>query len=146
MQTDISKQAYTRNPQMRICTLLHLLPPHHQKTSIPYSQAIHLQWICSTPELFWTAARQLSENLYVRGYPKQMTKTAIQRASQRDWKILLQPTTPRGHNEKIIPFTTVYNPFNPPIGKIIGKNIFFPHQQNFKNCRLITSWLSTKER
>ena len=97
--------------------------PQNQKSSIPYSQAICLRQICSTPELFREATRQLSENLYLRGYPKHMIKTAMQTTSQKERTTLLQPrSVPMDRKQRIIPFTIVYNQCNLPVGKIIKRN------------------------
>ena len=96
--------------------------PKHQKNSIPYSQAIRLRRICSTSELLQDATQQLSMNLQQRGYPKEMINQAILKASQLDRNTLLKNTSPQRDKQNIIPFITTYNPFNPPIHKILCTN------------------------
>ena len=51
-----------------------------------------------------------------------MIKTAIQRATDKDRLTLLLPATTQKSQTKIIPFTVIYNPLNPPISKICQKN------------------------
>ena len=96
--------------------------PKHQKNSIPFSQAIRLRRICSTSELLQEATQQLSTNLQQRGYPKEMINQAILKASQLDRNTLLKNTSPQRDKQNIIPFITTYNPFNPPIHKILYTN------------------------
>ena len=96
--------------------------PRHQKTCIPYSQAIRLRRICSTNELFQQATSQLEKNLINRGYPKQLIVESIQKASTMDIHAFLQPQTLPKQNLKIIPFTVIHNPLNPPFVKICKKN------------------------
>ena len=108
--------------------------PQHQKKSIPYSQAIRLRRICSTPELFRQATSQLFNNLLLRGYPKQMIKTAIQRATDKGRLTLLLPATTQKSQTKIIPFTVIYNPLNHLSAKYARKtDTSLPPPQTQKN-------------
>ena len=96
--------------------------PKHQNTSIPYSQAIRLRRICSTPELFKEATQNLATNLHERGYPRQLIRSAIQKATAKDRESLFQPINARNNAIRIMQFTVIYNPINPPINKICNKN------------------------
>ena len=97
--------------------------PAHQRKSIPYSQAIRLRRVCSTPQRFMEATDQLLKNLTLRGYPKTLVKSAINRAAHKDRTSLLKtqeklPTT----GNKPIPLIINYNPHNPSITKILNIN------------------------
>ena len=94
----------------------------HQKNNIPYSQAVRLRQICSTPKLLKEATQQLTTNLQQHGYPKEMINQTIRKASLLDRNTLLQNTLPQQYKQNIIPFITTYNPFIPPIQKIFCTN------------------------
>ena len=88
---NISTGLYTKPTDAHMYLHYNSFHPHHQKKSIPYSQAIRLRRICSTEELYQKATRQLTENLHQRGYPKNTIKAAIRKATQQDRMTLLQP-------------------------------------------------------
>ena len=97
--------------------------PIQQKKSIPYSQAVRLRRICSTTDKYWEAANTLQQNLTARGYPKHLIKNALERAFLLDRSVLLRTKpTNAGKHTNLIPFVTTYNPYNPPIGKILRNN------------------------
>ena len=69
------------------------------------------------------ATDQLLKNLTLRGYPKTLAKSAMNRAAQKDRTSLLKtqekpPTT----GDKPIPFIINYNPHNPTISKSLNIN------------------------
>ena len=98
--------------------------PKHKKSSIPYSQVIRLRRICRTPELYQDAAQKLSENLRIRGYLKGLVKEAVDMAFQKNRSELLRTHTgPENKKENVIPFTITFNPYNPPIKRILQNNI-----------------------
>lgn len=92
--------------------------PKHQKTSIPYSQAIRLRRICSTLEI----DRQTTTNLKNRGYPRIMVQQAIDKALKQDRSQLLGITNTPKKTENVIPFIITYNPYKPPINRILQNN------------------------
>jgi hypothetical protein len=98
--------------------------PDHQKNSIPYSQAVRIRRICSDQIAYEECTRKLETNLTARGYPLQLIKKAIKKASalNRD-ELLLRQNKPI--IRKTIPFTYTFNPKNPPVSKLINtlKNI-----------------------
>ena len=117
--------------------------PKHQKSSIPYNQAIRLRRICSTPELYQEAAHKLSENLWIRGYLKGLVKEAVDMAFQKDRSELLRTyTCPENKKENVIPFTITFNPYNPPIKRILQNNIHILQQPGIWNqSSKASSWL-----
>ena len=94
--------------------------PKHQKKSIPYSQAIRMKRMCSTPDLFQEACKNLKMNLRDRGYPTALIDFAIRKAASTDRIDLLHSTnTPTTEPNPAIPFIATYNPWTPPIKRIL---------------------------
>ena len=92
---------------------LHYDPFHplQQKKSIPFSQAIRLRRICSTPDRYREATDMLYQNLTVRGYPKRMVRNALDQAFLMNRTTLLQLRTPSSDKRtNRIPFIITYNP------------------------------------
>ena len=55
-------------------------------------------------------------------YPIQLVRSAIEKASSKNWDDLLKPKNAATSKKKnIIPFIITHNPFNPQIGKILLK-------------------------
>ena len=61
------------------------------------------------------------KNFIIRGYPKQLVRSAIQAALTKDRVDLLQPKNSPIAKKKIIPFIITYNPLIPPIERILLK-------------------------
>lgn len=83
--------------------------PKHQIRSIPFSQVLRIQHICSAIEEFDRHSKALIGNLMVRGYSRSLLEKAIQRARDRDRNQLLErlPTDP----PKIIPLITTFQDY-----------------------------------
>ena len=64
--------------------------PHHNKTSIPFSQALRLRRICSQEHTFRQRTSELLAHLQRRGYPKQQVTATINRAAARSRDDCLQ--------------------------------------------------------
>ena len=95
----------------------------HQKKSIPYSQAIRMKRICSTPDLFQEACKNLKINPRKWGYPTALIDSAIGKAASKDRIDLLHSTnTPTTDPHPAIPFIVTYNPRTPPIKRILENN------------------------
>jgi hypothetical protein len=85
--------------------------PIHNKTSIPYSQALRLIKINSEKENLETSLNDLSTNLQARGYPKRLIQKCFTQARLLDRESLLSKTTSNNSTDKdIIPCILTYNP------------------------------------
>ena len=84
------------------------------KRSIPYSQALRLKRICSTPASFENRAKELTHFLVARGYHYKSVCNQIQKVRGMDREILIKGNArpPRDR----IPFTVTYHPRLPNIG------------------------------
>ena len=88
--------------------------PKGCKRSIPYSQALRLKRICSTPASFENRAKELTHFLVARGYHHKFVCDQIQKVRGMDREILLTRNTQPPCDR--IPFTVTYHPRLPNIG------------------------------
>ena len=65
--------------------------PSATKKSLPYSQALRIKRICSSVEDYTSWIVKLKDQFKARGYNDSLINSAIQRASLKDRKELLQP-------------------------------------------------------
>ena len=86
--------------------------PYHQKASLPYGLALRIKRICSDPGDFKSHCDKLVVLLRKRGFKMGLIKDGIRKASLLNRDELLQPTTVREKDERII-FSTTYNPMIP---------------------------------
>ena len=115
----IQTSVYTKPTDAHLYRHYTSFHPKHQKKSIPYSQAIRMKRICSTPDLFQEACKNLKMNLRNRGYPTALIDSAIRKAASKDRIDLLHFTNmPTTEPNPAIPFIVTYNPRTPPIKRI----------------------------
>ena len=95
--------------------------PSSTKKSLPYSQSLRIKRICTSEEDYGSATTALKEQFKARGYKDTLIDEAIQRASEMDRKVLLQPKT---KDKKKTPLTlvTTYNKSLPNLKHIIESN------------------------
>ena len=105
---NIQTSLYTKPTDAHLYLHYSSYHPKHQKASIPYSQAIRLNRICSTPEIYLQTTTNLSKNLRNRGYPRIMVQQAIDKALKQDRSQLLGITNTPKKTENVIPFIITY--------------------------------------
>ena len=119
----IQTSVYTKPTDAHLYLHYTSFHPKHQQKSIPYSQAIRMKRICSAPDLFQEACKNLKMNLRNRGYPTALIESAIRKAASKDRIDLLHSTnTPTTEPNPAIPFIVTYNPRTPPIKRILENN------------------------
>ena len=94
--------------------------PSSTKKSLPYSQALRIRRICSSPNDESAALVKLKEQFTARGYKETEVQEAIERAMTKNREELLQPTT----KSDVIPLTlvTTYNKTLPNLRNILATN------------------------
>ena len=100
--------------------------PMHNKTSIPYSQFLHIKRNCSLWEKFAKNSLKLHSYLSLRGYPHELIRDAMLKVVKIDRNTLLNRPmeTPGLTNTNKVFCIMDYNPFNPDIKGIINR--FWP--------------------
>ena len=95
--------------------------PSHVKNSIPYSQFLRLQRLCSDDSDFSSKSEEMCQFFEKRGYPASVVKVGHHRAQQFDRQSASQ-TSQKDKNERIS-FTFTFHPHNHAVTSII-LNIF----------------------
>ena len=93
--------------------------PKNCKDGIPYSQVKGYRRITSNDDKFELSLDDLRRHFADRGYPSSVVECAFSKVSKMSQSDALQPRTQ--NIENIVPFTIVYNPSLPSIGKTIHK-------------------------
>ena len=117
----ITTDLYTKPTDSHLYLHYSSFHPKHQKQSLPYSQALRIQRICSNDTLFKAAAQNLISDFIMRGYPTKLVKNTFERAGSMNRDNLLQPQDAVTQNKQIIPCIITHNPSNPPINIILSK-------------------------
>ena len=124
----------TINPDLSIKTSLYQKPtdrhnflhqksyhPSSTKKSLPYSQALRIRRICSSPDDENTALMKLKEQFTARGYKKAEVQETIERAKTKNREDLLSP--PAKTDQKIpLTLVTTFNKTLPNLKDILHKN------------------------
>ena len=116
--TDINTKP-TDTHQYLLPTSCHL---KHCCKNIPYSLALRLRQICSDSNMFELRAKELTNQLHIRGYLKQDIASAIDKARQRSRDALLSYRPKSAEVGTILPFVLTYHPDLPKIRVIVDKN------------------------
>ena len=131
---------------------LYLLPssshPKHNVSSIPYSIALRIKRICSTPEFLNSRLQEYKAYLVARGYDPQMVQEQFDRANKQERSILLKPQKKNTSRRKC-PLVLDFNPALPNINSIIRNNIHVlyssPHMKElFPEKSIFTAYRKCK--
>ena len=93
--------------------------PQHIKNSIPYSQALRLNRICSSEKDFRTYVSHMNECFSARGYPEIVVNNQI------DKFVFGRDQCVKKNLESGIPFVTTYHPKVKELGKMIRDLLSF---------------------
>ena len=95
--------------------------PSSTKKSLPYSQALRIRRICSSPDDERTALEKLKEQFAARGYKYAEVQQAIDRAKTKNREDLLSPAAKEKRN---IPLTlvTTFNKSLPNMKNVLAEN------------------------
>lgn len=123
----------TINPDYSIKTSLYQKPtdrhnflhqksyhPSSTKKSLPYSQALRIRRICSSPDDEYAALERLKDQFTARGYKETDVQEAVERAKSKSRAELLQPSTKS--DEIPLTLVTTYNKTLPNLKNILAKN------------------------
>jgi len=94
--------------------------PRHCKTSIPYSQALRLNRICSEPEFFDQRCNQLEDWLIKRGYDEKLVRRKVLDARGQKREELLDRNKFEKQGDRMI-LNITYHPAFQSVGKILRK-------------------------
>ena len=95
--------------------------PKHVATNIPYNLARRICTIVGNTETRNIRLEELKTFLKNQNYPKPLIEAGIKKPKEENRETLRQPR--QKPKEKLLPFTTSYNPRNPDIFPIIKANI-----------------------
>ena len=110
--------------------------PNHTKTSIPFSQFLHLRRLCSEDEDFQSKSLEMKTFFVDRGYPSLLVDTALSKATNIPrLDTLRDPVsgTPR-LNQTLLVLT--HHPFNFSVRDVILKNFHIPKHLPFSPITL----------
>ena len=93
--------------------------PVHCKTSIPYSQALRLNRICSEPSSFDLRCNELEAWLIERGYDERLVRSKVLAARKHKRMVLLQRE--KGEKSFKLTFNIVFHPAFQDLGKLLRK-------------------------
>ena len=112
-----------------VCLSFNSSHPPKCKNSIPYSQLLRLQCLCSDSDDFPTMADEMMAFFKARGYPDDILNSVLRRLglSQKD-------QTQHQNNTSRIPLVLTYHPTNSQVVKVIMKN-FKLLQECIKNTK-----------
>jgi hypothetical protein len=96
--------------------------PPSTKCSIPFSQLLRLRRICSSEADFASQARNMLSFFRNRGYPDEVCRRALERATNTPRSQALRPTSPSSQSEDRPILVLTYHPHNLPV-----KHILFQH-------------------
>ena len=94
--------------------------PYSLKKSIPYSQALWIQQICSIFQEYHSHSRKHIEQFVNKGYKKDVVTQQIQKVDQLDRKQLLHQQ--KRHDKQCIPLSVTYSRSLPNLKDIITKH------------------------
>ena len=94
--------------------------PYSFKKSIPYSQALRIRRICSTFEDYHSHSRKLIEQIFNKGYTKDVVIQQIRKVDQLNRKQLLHKQ--RRHDKQCIPLSVTYSRALPNLKNILTKH------------------------
>ena len=100
--------------------------PHHNKTSIPYSQALRLRRICSNDGDLRNRIEELQLYLEQRGYNKEALAPQFERATAKPREDCLLPSLKKRQSPQI-PLVVTYSPTLPSLSKITGQHHHILH-------------------
>ena len=100
--------------------------PHHNKSSIPYSQALRLRCICSDDSDLQIRIEKLQFYLEQRGYKKEALIPQLERARAKPREDCLLPTAKKQQDPQI-PLVVTYAPTLPSLGKITRQHHHILH-------------------
>ena len=122
-----SKQTSTRSQQLPTNTFTPpAATPHHNKTSIPYSQALRLRRICSNDGDLRNRIEELQLYLEQRGYNKEALAPQFECATTKPREDCLLPSLKK-HQSPQIPLVVTYSPTLPSLSKIAGQHHHILH-------------------
>ena len=96
--------------------------PKSLKASIPYSQALRIQRICSKTTAFEYDLQELKERLVNQGYNKKSTDQQFSKVKKIDRNELLKEKTHDKKAQNKTPLVLTYNRFLPHISNIVRKH------------------------
>ena len=117
IETDI----YYKPTDSKQYLLFNSCHPKHVATNIPYNLARRICTIVDNTETRNIRLEELKTFLKNQSYPKTLIEAGIKKAKEENQETLRQPR--QKPKEKLLPFTTSYNPRNPDIFPIIKANI-----------------------
>ncbi|XP_060067078.1 uncharacterized protein LOC132547325 [Ylistrum balloti] len=94
--------------------------PRQQIRNIPFGQLLRVHRICSTLDEFDKHSRTMCDNFRLRGYPRDLLKSATIKARNADRLPLLRKADT--NTKTIIPFITKFDPHRQHIGTISKKH------------------------
>ena len=94
---------------------------HHSIRSIPYSQALRLNRICSTQDAFDNRCNDLEEWLLKRGYNSDLVRKQILKARQQKRDDLLSTNRQVNRKNSVITLNITYHPAFAHLGKVLKK-------------------------
>jgi hypothetical protein len=103
---------YTKTTDKHMYLFFNSCHPPHNKTGIPYSQALRIRRICSNDSEFTKHTELLKGYLLARGYILQLINDSIKWAKSLDRISLItpRPTITNTPMDSIIPLVTTYHP------------------------------------
>ena len=125
IQTDIYYKP-TDSKQYFLYTSCH---PKHTRNSIPYNLARRLKTIVSENEVLDQRFNELKKYLNKRKYPSKLIEDAIKKVELLDRTTLLRNTR-KSNDSEVIPYVTMFNPFNPEIFSQIRQHTRILHRNN----------------
>ena len=100
--------------------------PHHNKSFIPYSQALRLRRICSDDSDLQIRIEKLQFYLEQRGYKKEALTPQLERVRAKPREDCLLPTAKKQQDPQI-PLVVTYAPTLPSLGKITRQHHHILH-------------------
>ena len=99
---------------------------YHSKKSIPYSQALRFNRICSENVYFDKRCNELEVWLKSRGYSDKMVRSQILKARKFSRKELLEKEQPKNNNNKVV-LNVTYHPRFLILSTLLGIYIYYLH-------------------
>ena len=96
--------------------------PYHTKKSLPYSQLLRLERICSRESDFLHHTGMILYHFTKRGYPLDILQTALDKVHPIDRRTLLTAKDTDGETEEIVALTTMYIPQFEELPRLVKKN------------------------
>ena len=100
--------------------------PHHQKSTIPYSQALRLHCICSQEPDYFTCIKELEQHLVARGCDRMELQQYIDCATSVKRAQALKKNE-KNNQEDRVPLVMTYHPDLPKLHEILRCHLSILH-------------------